>query len=232
MSRMSARHRIAEGIVWVAFALATACTARPADRGAASPAPISSGLPVSAAVEPLAAPIPEAAAGPPEAAIARGAIGPVAATDAGAPLPPDPGVDTCAAAISEGMGDYARFFSNRTPVASTRLLLRIFARACRTRFALWAEAADRASHVGRSERSRILGRAVADVCPGAENASIAADLVAACPSPYSTNSSLLVWRRLDAGTYALIYALAHAGLRSVLLDELILQASLTPELDR
>jgi hypothetical protein len=41
-----------------------------------------------------------------------------------------------------------------------------------------------------------------------------------------------VWRKLDAGTYAFVRALANAGLRDVLLDELILQASLTPELDR
>jgi hypothetical protein len=50
--------------------------------------------------------------------------------------------------------------------------------------------------------------------------------------PASVDGSLLVRKRLDAGTYAFVYALTHVGLRSVWLDELILQASLTPELDR
>lgn len=212
--------RIVEGIAWTSFALAAACTAAPAGRGTATPAPIASGPAMSAAVGPPAAPVPAPTAGP------------VAAADAGAPPPPDPGLDACAAAIGEGMGDYSRFFASRTPVASTRLLLRIFARSCRARFPLWAEAAERAGHVGRTERSRILGRAVADVCHGAETASVAFDLLAACSPPGSMPASLPVWKRLDAGTYALVYALSRAGLRSVLLDELILQASLTPELDR
>jgi hypothetical protein len=178
-----------------------------------------------------AASVPEATAGRPDAANPDVATSPAAAMDAGAPPPPDAGVEACAAAIREGVGDYSRFFSSRTPVASTRMLLRIFAKACRARFAPWAEAAERASHVGRAERSRILGRAVADVCPGAETAAVAADLIAACPLPHSMEGSL-VWKRLDAGTYALIYALSRAGLRSGLLEELLLQASLTPELDR
>jgi len=114
-----------------------------------------------------------------------------------------------------------------------RLFLKIFARACRARLvASLAEAADRASRVGRAGRSRILSRAVVDVCPGAEAATVAADLLAACPLPSSVDGSLPAWRRLDAGTYAFVYALTRAGLRSVWLDELLLQASLTPELDR
>jgi hypothetical protein len=226
---VSAQHSIVQGIAWISVALAAACSAGPADRGAARSAPISS----SPAVTPPAVSIPEVTAGPPSAnAIPRVATDPSAATDAGAPPPPDPGVEACAAAIRVGMGNYSRFFLNRTPAASARLLLRIFAGACRARFAPWAEAADRASHVGRAERSRILGRAVVDVCPGVGTASVAADLLAACPLPDSMSGSLLVWKRLDAGTYAFVYALARSGLRSVWLDELILQASLTLELDR
>jgi hypothetical protein len=189
---------------------------------------------VAAVVAP-SAPLPQVTASSPAGRIPVVPTGPVIAEDAGdaGGVPPrDPGVDACAAAIRGGMSDYSRFFQGRTPVASARLLLRIFARACRAHFAPWAEAAERASHVGRAERSRILGHAVTDVCHGAETASVAADLITMCPLPGSMDGALLVWKRLDAGTYAFVYALSRAGLRSVLLDELILQASLTPELDR
>ncbi len=219
-----------ERLAWASVALAAACSAGPVDRGAASPTPTSVAA-TPAAVTPPTLAIPDVtAAAPPPSAIPA-AAGPTVA-DAGASPPPDPGVEACAAAIRDGLRDYGRFFSSRTPVASTRLLLKIFARACRARLASLAEAADRASRVGRVERSRILGRAVADVCPGAEAAAVAADLLAACPTPFSVDGSLLVWKRLDAGTYAFVYALTRVGLRSGWLEELILQASLTPELDR
>jgi hypothetical protein len=151
-----------------------------------------------------------------------------------APGPPSesPAGIACAKAIRDGSSDYGRFFESRTPVASTRLLLRIFARACRAQFPSWAEAAERASHVGRAERSRILGRAALDACPGVASASVARELLASCPLREPTDPSLLLWRKLDAGTYAFVFALAGAGLRTTWLDELMLQASLTPELDR
>jgi hypothetical protein len=138
----------------------------------------------------------------------------------------------CDAGISAGLKDYSRYFQSRTPVASARMILRAIAQACRARFPAWAEAAEPGSRVGRAERSRILGRALVDVCPGAETATMAADLVAACPMPHHVDGTLPVWKRLDAGTYALVYALARAGVTSTALSELILQASLTPEFDK
>jgi hypothetical protein len=205
--------------------LAAACSApqaRPIDPGPSPPA--------STVTAPAPADAPDAAApqarldvaGGPEAAVA----------DAATPPPPDPAAEACAEAIRAGMGDYSRHFASRTPVASARMLLRIFAKVCRPPFPGWAEAAERASRVGRAERSRILGRAVADTCPGAEAAAVGADVVAACPPPRFLAGADTVLRRLDAGTYAFVRALAGAGLRSVLLEELVLQASLTPELDR
>lgn len=212
--------RIVERIAWTSMALVAACSAGPADRGAARPVQVSPGAAVSADVAPpgtsMPAEVPSVAAAPAASA----------ATDAGAPSAPDPEVKACAAAMHAGMSDYNRFFSSRTPDASARLILRTFAKACRGgRFAPWAEAADRASRVGRAERSRILGRAAVGVCPGAETASAAADLFAVCPQP-DAEAAPLLWKQLDAGTYAFVYALTHAGLDRSLFEELILQSSL------
>jgi hypothetical protein len=77
----------------------------------------------------------------------------------------------------------------------------------------------------------MLGRVLADVRSGAETATVAADLVA-CPMPRHVDGTLPVWKRLDAGTDALVYALARAGVTSNALSELVLQALLTPELDK
>ena len=139
-------------------------------------------------------------------------------------------MEACTIALRTGM----RSYGSGMPAYSVRLLLRIFAQSCRPHFTRWAEAADRASRVGRAERSRILGHAVRDSCPKAESATVAAEVLAACPPPaFLSGASPTVWSLLDAGTYAFVRALAGAGLKSrLLLNELVLQAAMTTERDR
>jgi hypothetical protein len=112
--------------------------------------------------------------------------------------------------------------------AATRAILKRFSHACRASFPLLAAAAERASRVGRTRRSAILALAARDACPPVLSASSADDLRDACPPP-DPGVAPLLWKQLDAGTYAFYLSLRHAGISMELLQELLLQASLHPE---
>ena len=158
-----------------------------------------------------------------------------ASGDGGAPIPPptkaNPEAQACDAALTHDGGDYAKMVNHSTSVASTRMLLRWFAKSCAPTFPELAKAADEASKVNRTGRSRILAAASIAFCPSAPQSTLASSVVAACP-PLEGDATLVVWKRLDAGTYAFAQTLKKAGIHSTLSDELILQASSHPELDK
>ena len=166
---------------------------------------------------PSSADVPDAG-GPPSDA------GPSGDSDAG----PGP---VCEAALDKSMGPYSKAVDHQTSITSTRMLLSIFSKACAKSFPEFAKAAEHASHVGRLERSKTLAVAASATCPAAEKAATASEVVDQCP-PVENDTKLPVWRLLDAGTYAFCQALRHAGVHGTFVDELILQASLHPELDK
>jgi len=149
-------------------------------------------------------------------------------------LAQDGGIDdlaACRAGLSARGTPYSQGFENRSSVASTKLIFRIFSEACHARFPELAVDANQASRVGRAKRSKILAIA-ANSCPAAVAASTAAEVVATCPTEKFRGASATIWPRLDAGTYAFLLALERAGLDHILLEELLLQSSLHPERDR
>ncbi len=158
-----------------------------------------------------------------------------ASGDGGAPIPPktkaSPEAEACDAALTKDDLGYAKMVNHQTSVASTRMLLRWFAKSCAPTFPELAKAADEASKVNRAGRSRILAAASIAFCPTAPQSTLASSVVAACP-PLEGDATLGVWKRLDAGTYAFAQTLKKAGIHNTLSDELILQASLHPELDK
>ncbi len=164
-----------------------------------------------------------------------------AAVDAGAPIDagaaakskpePTPEAKACDAAIVAPYGEYAKAVGHQTSVASTKMLLRVFAKACDASLPDLAKAAGKASRVGRAARSRILGEASTSFCPVHDDAKSAELVAKECP-PIEGDATLAVWKLLDPGTYAFTQELKKLGIASVLVDELILQASLHPELDK
>jgi hypothetical protein len=137
----------------------------------------------------------------------------------------------CEQALEAVWAPYAKAVDHQTSIASTRMLLGIFGKACAPMFPELAKAADKAKKVGRKERSRLLAEATSATCAKASGAASAADVVADCP-PVEGQPDLPVYRFLDAGTYSFVQALKRAGMKSNFTEELMLQASLHPELDK
>jgi hypothetical protein len=153
--------------------------------------------------------------------------------DAGPPI--DPALkaksDACDAALDKDLVAYGQTSDKQTSVVSTRMLLRIFSKSCASSFPDLARAAEHASKVGRKERSLTLGTAAGATCASAAKAKVARDVIADCP-PIEGNTKLPVWDQLDAGTYAFTQMLKRSGMHNTFTDELVLQASLHPELDK
>lgn len=129
------------------------------------------------------------------------------------------------------MTSYWQGVSSRTSIQSTRLLLKGFGEACAKSLPTLASAAIEASRVGRAERSRILGKASAEYCAKAETLDTAAQLLIDCPSKEASSA---MHDKLDAGTYAFARLIVKKGVAADLTysEELMLQASLNPKLDK
>lgn len=111
--------------------------------------------------------------------------GAAASGDGGAPIPPkakaSPEAEACDAALTQDDLGYAKMVNHQTSVASTRVLLRWFAKSCAPTFPELAKAPDEASKVNRTGRSRILAAASIAFCPTAPQSTLASSVVAACP---------------------------------------------------
>jgi hypothetical protein len=137
----------------------------------------------------------------------------------------------CGEALHRDDNGYWTRVNRQTSMASTKELLRVFAKACAPQYPDLAKAALEASKGGRKARSRILGAASGAFCANVTGALSGRDLVKACP-PVKDPPDLIIWRELDAGTYAFTQLLKKLGLTTTLVDELILQASMNANLDK
>lgn len=137
----------------------------------------------------------------------------------------------CNQGLKKLMTSYWQGVSSRTSIQSTRLLLKGFGEACAKSLPTLASAAIEASRVGRAERSRILGKASAEYCAKAETLDTAAQLLIDCPSKEASSA---MHDKLDAGTYAFARLIVKKGVAADLTysEELMLQASLNPKLDK
>lgn len=149
------------------------------------------------------------------------------------PMAPAPTKEllACKQALKKVMESYWKGVSSRTSIQSTRLLLKGFGESCGEALPALSSAAIEASRVGRSERSRILGKASAEYCAKAESLETAAQVLIDCPSKDAKSP---MHDKLDAGTFAFAKLIVQKGVVADLpyAEELMLQASLNPKLDR